>query len=407
MVEIIFIVLVVLFITVIGLVWMNKRKYSDVSVATSLMGAGQNEDDQMMHLVQDEDSVSVMPVDIKNTEALEPVDLGLDWTISLREIIKSAGVSAAVQMINRKQVFELVFSPETEAAIKKGIYEVSKSKDEGYYRAFIKSGKSIKEHANLKKINPLQMRMLLLSVATTVVAQEHLKEIKKSLDKIQTTLDNLVAMKLNDYHGQVKSSFNYLDRVHAFIKEDSIDHKVVQQLEYNYKVDIDALYALLKDIEMPINTLKELKKRTLVFKEADKLNALKKVIKEFQEYEELIYMFLLNSQGAIHAMRMLGDPEPTIIQATNHLNKMSQEFEEKRSDFHSSLENYEKEFKVRWALEKRERNQIQLISEERTQATQLSMSRPITMNFKAEVERQKIFIVADGEEMKVLVQPDR
>lgn len=387
--------------------WMNKRKYSDISVATSLMGAGQNEDDQMMHLVQDEDSVSVMPVDIKNTEALEPVELGLDWTISLREIIKSAGVSAAVQMINRKQVFELVFSPETEAAIKKGIYEVSKSKDEGYYRAFIKSGKSIKEHANLKKINPLQMRMLLLSVATTVVAQEHLKEIKKSLDKIQTTLDNLVAMKLNDYHGQVKSSFNYLDRVHAFIKEDSIDHKVVQQLEYNYKVDIDALYALLKDIEMPINTLKELKKRTLVFKEADKLNALKKVITEFQEYEELIYMFLLNSQGAIHAMRMLGDPESTIIQATNHLNKMSQEFEEKRSDFHSSLENYEKEFKVRWALEKRERNQIQLISEERTQATQLSMSRPITLNFKAEVERQKIFIVADGEEMKVLVQPDR
>ncbi len=214
-------------------------------------------------------------------------------------------------------------------------------------------------------------------------------------------------MKLNDYHGQVKSSFNYLDRVHAFIKEDSIDHKVVQQLEYNYKVDIDALYALLKDIEMPINTLKELKKRTLVFKEADKLNALKKVITEFQEYEELIYMFLLNSQGAIHAMRMLGDPESTIIQATNHLNKMSQEFEEKRSDFHSSLENYEKEFKVRWALEKRERNQIQLISEERTQATQLSMSRPITLNFKAEVERQKIFIVADGEEMKVLVQPDR
>lgn len=402
-----FIVLVVLFITVIGLVWMNKRKYSDISVATSLMGAGQNEDDQMMHLVQDEDSVSVMPVDIKNTEALEPVELGLDWTISLREIIKSAGVSAAVQMINRKQVFELVFSPETEAAIKKGIYEVSKSKDEGYYRAFIKSGKSIKEHANLKKINPLQMRMLLLSVATTVVAQEHLKEIKKSLDKIQTTLDNLVAMKLNDYHGQVKSSFNYLDRVHAFIKEDSIDHKVVQQLEYNYKVDIDALYALLKDIEMPINTLKELKKRTLVFKEADKLNALKKVITEFQEYEELIYMFLLNSQGAIHAMRMLGDPESTIIQATNHLNKMSQEFEEKKSDFHSSLENYEKEFKVRWALEKRERNQIQLISEERTQATQLSMSRPITLNFKAEVERQKIFIVADGEEMKVLVQPDR
>lgn len=400
--EVIYIVLAVLFITVVGLVWMNKRKYSEVNVATSLLEVEQNEDDQMMSLVQDENSAYVMPVDIKNIEALEPVELGSDWTDSLREIIKSAGVSVAVQMINRKQAFELVFSPETEAAIKKGIYEINKSKDEGLYRAFVKNGRLIKEHANLKKINPLQMRMLLLSVATTVVAQEHLKEIKKSLDKIQITLDNLVAMKLNDYHGQVKSSFNYLDRVHIFIKEESIDHKVVQQLEYNYKVDIDSLYALLKDIEIPIKTLKEIKKRTFVFQEADKLNALKNVVTEFQEYEELIYMFLLNTQGAIHAMRMLGDPENAIVQATNHLNKMSQEFEMKRSDFHLSLENYEKEFKVRFALEKRERHQIQLISNERIQANQLSMSRSIDVNFKPEVEQQKIFIVADGDDIKVM-----
>ncbi|WP_214820880.1 MULTISPECIES: hypothetical protein [unclassified Exiguobacterium] len=400
--EEIYIVLAVLFITVVGLIWMNKRKYSEVNVATSLLEVEQNEDDQMMHLVQDENSAYVMPVDIKNIEALEPVELGSDWTNSLRGIIKSAGVSAAVQMINRKQAFELVFSPETEAAIKKGVYEISKSKDEGLYRAFVKNGRVIKEHANLKKINPLQMRMLLLSVATTVVAQEHLKEIKKSLDKIQITLDNLVAMKLNDYHGQVKSSFNYLDRVHIFIKEESIDHKVVQQLEYNYKVDIDSLYALLKDIEIPIKTLKEIKKRTFVFQEADKLNALKNVVTEFQEYEELIYMFLLNTQGAIHAMRMLGDPENAIVQATNHLNKMSQEFEMKRSDFHLSLENYEKEFKVRFALEKRERHQIQLISNERIQANQLSMSRSIDVNFKPEVEQQKIFIVADGDDIKVM-----
>jgi hypothetical protein len=401
-VEVIYIALAVLFITVVGLVWMNKRKYSEVNVATSLLEVEQNEDDQMMSLVQDENSAYVMPVDIKNIEALEPVELGSDWADSLREIIKSAGVSVAVQMINRKQAFELVFSPETEAAIKKGIYEISKSKDEGLYRAFVKNGRLIKEHANLKKINPLQMRMLLLSVATTVVAQEHLKEIKKSLDKIQITLDNLVAMKLNDYHGQVKSSFNYLDRVHIFIKEESIDHKVVQQLEYNYKVDIDSLYALLKDIEIPIKTLKEIKKRTFVFQEADKLNALKNVVTEFQEYEELIYMFLLNTQGAIHAMRMLGDPENAIVQATNHLNKMSQEFEMKRSDFHLSLENYEKEFKVRFALEKRERHQIQLISNERMQANQLSMSRSIDVNFKPEVEQQKIFIVADGDDIKVM-----
>lgn len=400
--EEIYIVLAVLFITVVGLIWMNKRKYSEVNVATSLLEVEQNEDDQMMHLVQDENSAYVMPVDIKNIEALEPVELGSDWTKSLREIIKSAGVSAAVQMINRKQAFELVFSPETEAAIKKGVYEISKSKDEGLYRAFVKNGRVIKEHANLKKINPLQMRMLLLSVATTVVAQEHLKEIKKSLDKIQITLDNLVAMRLNDYHGQVKSSFNYLDRVHIFIKEESIDHKVVQQLEYNYKVDIDSLYALLKDIEIPIKTLKEIKKRTFVFQEADKLNALKNVVTEFQEYEELIYVFLLNTQGAIHAMRMLGDPENAIVQATNHLNKMSQEFEMKRSDFHLSLENYEKEFKVRFALEKRERHQIQLISNERIQANQLSMSRSIDVNFKPEVEQQKIFIVADGDDIKVM-----
>lgn len=400
--DLVYLLLIILFIIIIGSAWWNRRKNLEVSAATFPIDIVQDENDEMMHLVQDEDSVHVMPVDIENIEALESVNLGSDWIIPLRKIIKSAGVSAAVQKINRKKAFELVFSPETEAAIKNGIYEISKSKEEGFYRAFVKNGRAIKEHANLKEINPLQLRMLLLSVATTVVAQEHLKEIKKSLDKIQITLDNLVAMKLNDYHGQVKSSFNYLDRVHIFIKEESIDHKVVQQLEYNYKVDIDSLYALLKDIEIPIKTLKEIKKRTFVFQEADKLNALKNVVTEFQEYEELIYMFLLNTQGAIHAMRMLGDPENAIVQATNHLNKMSQEFEMKRSDFHLSLENYEKEFKVRFALEKRERHQIQLISNERIQANQLSMSRSIDVNFKPEVEQQKIFIVADGDDIKVM-----
>lgn len=139
-----------------------------------------------------------------------------------------------------------------------------------------------------------------------------------------------------------------------------------------------------------------------MFKEATKIKAMKDVIGEFQEYEELVYMFLLSLQGEIHAMRLLGDPEETIEQATKQVNAISQEFEAKRQSFHQGLQSFEQEFKVRFALASRERKQIQLIASEHAAVKDRSAARTINLDFKAEVEPRKLFLVSDGDDVKVV-----
>lgn len=354
-------------------------------------------------LVKHEQSATVLPIVLDDVSNKEEITVGSDMAQLLRRVVQSVGVPVAMQSLGKKPTYELVFSPEVEAALKKGVYSLRKSKEDGYWRAIAVDGKNaIKAQANLKQVNPLQVRRIALDLATTVVAQEHLREIKQALDKIETIVSKLVTMKLNEYHGQARSSFNYLDRVYVFLKTDIVDSKITHQLENNYKTDIDTVYALLKHIDGPLAKLYGLKKRALVFKEATAIKAMKDVIGEFQEYEELVYMFLLSLQGEIHAMRLLGDPEETIEQATKQVNAIGQEFEAKRQSFHQGLQSFAQEFKVRFALASRARNQIQLIASEHAAVKDRSAARRINLDFKAEVEPRKLFLVSDGDDVKVL-----
>ncbi|TCI39137.1 hypothetical protein EVJ29_00420 [Exiguobacterium sp. SH4S7] len=400
--EYLYIFLGVLFVAIVVLIWKKRQKPTETSIPLN------SEDNQVIQssaaheLVKQEHSATVLPVVLEDVSNKEEITVGADMAQLLKHVVQSVGIPAAIQSLGKKPTYELVFAPEVEAALKSGVYSLRKSKEDGYWRAIVVDGKNtIKAQANLKKVNPLQVRRIALDLATTVVAQEHLREIKQSLDKIETIVNKLVTMKLNEYHGQARSSFNYLDRVYVFLKTDTVDSKVTHQLENNYKADIDTIYALLKHIDSPLGKMNELKKRAFVFKEADKIQTMKEVIGEFQEYEELIYMFLLSLQGEIHAMRLLGDPEAAIDQATKQVNTISQEFESKRHAFHQGLESYEKEFKVRFALASRERNQIQLIANEHMAVIDQSAARAINLDFKAEVEPRKLFIVSEGDEVKV------
>lgn len=401
--EYLYIFLGVLFVAVAVLMWKKLQKPIEPSIQIN------SEDNQVIQssaaheLVKQEQSAIVMPVVLEHVADKEEITIGADMAQLLKHMVQSIGVPVVVQSLGKKPAYELVFSPEVETALKKGVYSLRKSKEDGYWRAIVGDGKNtIKAQANLKKVNPLQVRRIALDLATTVVAQEHLREIKQSLDKIETIVNKLVTMKLNEYHGQARSSFNYLDRVYMFLKIEAVDSKIAHQLENNYKTDIDTIYALLKHVDLPLKKKNELKKRALVFKEANKIQAMKDVISEFQEYEELIYMFLLSLQGEIHAMRLLGDPEETITQATRQVNAISQEFESKRSEFHTGLESYEQEFKVRFALAGRERSQIQLIANERVAVKDRSAARAINLDFKAEIEPRKLFVVSEGDKVKVL-----
>lgn len=401
--EYLYILFGVVFALVAIIIW-NKRQISTKgSIANDLKDNQVIPSNAAYELVKHEQSATVMPVVLEHVADKEEIMIEADMAQLLKHMVQSVGVPAVVQSLGKKPAYELVFSPEVETALKKGVYSLKKSKEDGYWRALVVDGKStIKAQANLKKVNPLQIRRIALDLATAVVAQEHLREIKQSLDKIETIVNKLVTMKINEYHGQARSSFNYLDRVYVFLKTDSVDSKIAHQLENNYKADIDTIYTLLKHIDLPLKKINELKKRALVFKEANKIRAMKDVISEFQEYEELIYMFLLSLQGEIHAMRLLGDPEETIAQATRQVNTIGQEFESKRIEFHTRLESYEQEFKVRFALAGREQNQIQLIANERVAVKDRSAARAIKIDFKAEIEPRKLFVVPEGDKVKVL-----
>lgn len=401
--EYLYLLLGIAFVAVTILVWKKSQQLTEEPVPLDAEVIQIEPSSAAHELVKDEQSATVLPIVLDDVSNKEEITVGSDTVQLLKRVVQSVGVPVAMQSLGKKPAYELVFSPEVEAALKKGVYSLRKSKEDGYWRAFAVDGKNaIKAQANLKQVNPLQVRRIALDLATTVVAQEHLREIKQALDKIETIVSKLVTMKLNEYHGQARSSFNYLDRVYVFLKTDTVDSKITHQLENNYKTDIDTVYALLKHIDDPLGELYDLKKRALVFKEATKIKAMKDVIGEFQEYEELVYMFLLSLQGEIHAMRMLGDPEETIEQATKQVNAIGQEFEAKRQSFHQGLQSFEQEFKVRFALASRERNQIQLIASEHAAVKDRSAARTINLDFKAEVEPRKLFLVSDGDDVKVL-----
>lgn len=401
--EYLYLLLGIAFVAVTILVWKKSQQLTEEPVPLDAEVIQIEPSSAAHELVKDEQSATVLPIVLDDVSNKEEITVGSDTVQLLKRVVQSVGVPVAMQSLGKKPAYELVFSPEVEAALKKGVYSLRKSKEDGYWRAFAVDGKNaIKAQANLKQVNPLQVRRIALDLATTVVAQEHLREIKQALDKIETIVSKLVTMKLNEYHGQARSSFNYLDRVYVFLKTDTVDSKITHQLENNYKTDIDTVYALLKHIDGPLGKLYDLKKRALVFKEATKIKAMKDVIGEFQEYEELVYMFLLSLQGEIHAMRMLGDPEETIEQATKQVNAIGQEFEAKRQSFHQGLQSFEQEFKVRFALTSRERNQIQLIASEHAAVKDRSAARTINLDFKAEVEPRKLFLVSDGDDVKVL-----
>ena len=401
--EYLYILLGIAFVAVTILVWKKRQQLTEEPVPLDAEVIQIEPSSAAHELVKDEQSATVLPIVLDDVSNKEEITVGSDTVQLLKRVVQSVGVPVAMQSLGKKPTYELVFSPEVEGALKKGVYSLRKSKEDGYWRAFAVDGKNaIKAQANLKQVNPLQVRRIALDLATTVVAQEHLREIKQALDKIETIVSKLVTMKLNEYHGQARSSFNYLDRVYVFLKTDTVDSKITHQLENNYKTDIDTVYALLKHIDDPLGELYDLKKRALVFKEATKIKAMKDVIGEFQEYEELVYMFLLSLQGEIHAMRMLGDPEETIEQATKQVTAIGQEFEAKRQSFHQGLQSFEQEFKVRFALASRERNQIQLIASEHAAVKDRSAARTINLDFKAEVEPRKLFLVSDGDDVKVL-----
>lgn len=115
-------------------------------------------------------------------------------------------------------------------------------------------------------------------------------------------------------------------------------------------------------------------------------------------------MFLLSTKGAIHAMRLLGDPESTVKQANERLLKANTEFESKRKKFIDEIANYENDFNVRLSSDSRERKQIRILTENRLALQKVSSEKCLDMQNTLSIEPPSIFIVANNNEVKVITK---
>lgn len=363
-------------------------------------------EDEDYEILGDNDSILYKPVHVENLDTYRELELNKEMLKDIAHFVNSLGTKVISNVINDWNAYEISLSPEVRKKIKDGSLSFMKSKgNDSLIRGIVvDSNNKIVENANLKKMNPLQLRKVAFNLATVIVAQEHMREIRKSLNQLRGAIDRLTNLKLNEYRGQAESSFYYLDRVHLFLQEEKMNTKIEHQLETNYKSDIDLLYSLLLDIDEPINKIQNLKRRPFVFKEANSINDFKKIIEEFQEYEELIYMFLLSTKGAIHAMRLLGDPESTVKQANERLLKANKEFEIKRKKFIDEIANYENDFKVRLSFDSRERKQIGILTENRLALQKISSEKCLDMQSTLSIEPPSIFIVANDNGVKVITK---
>jgi len=290
---------------------------------------------------------SIQQVDssiLGSKKAIEPNDKLKENTNDLLRIVKSY----TPHLNKGKEVYEVVFSESLQEELKKGTTKLMDSiTKDGYKRAMAvnERGKII-EHANLKvqKYNPAQLKALAMNTLTVVVSQEHLQEIRKELEKIQVSLDRLISMRKNEYYGNAKGSFDYLKRAHTIYQNNAVSDRVMAQLESIYRENISSIYSILKDLDDISFQVSDLKKKVWMWQAKEQLTNLSKIVTEYNEYENLLNLFIMNVTGCIKLMELYGDSQAVIDHSIENTNELIKLFEENKKNFLIELDSYSSEF---------------------------------------------------------------
>lgn len=251
-----------------------------------------------------------------------------------------------------QEVFEVVFSESIQEEMKRGSTKLMNSlQKEGYHRAMAVNDRGkIIEHANLKvqNYNPAQLKALAMNTLTVVVSQEHLQEIRKELEKIQRSLNRLISMRKNEYYGNAKGSYEYLKRAYTFYINDEITDRVMAQLESIYRENISAIYSILKDLDDITAQVLILKKKVWMWKTNEQVNNLKKIITEYNDYENLLNLYFSNVKGCLKIMELYGDSQVIINHSIASANDLNKSFESNKKQFLVELYSYSTDFKTRF-----------------------------------------------------------
>ena len=129
----------------------------------------------------------------------------------------------AAKEVNGRQLMEVVVNG-----------DLVRASDGKGFRAFTMDSKGIKEHARLFSTEKLQDMVnagAVWQIASVVVAQKHLADISKKLDKIAEGVDHLSRFLDQERKSQIQGTYHYLGQARAALEAGEIPASVRNEIE--------------------------------------------------------------------------------------------------------------------------------------------------------------------------------
>ncbi|MDA2598604.1 hypothetical protein PDQ40_23440 [Bacillus cereus group sp. Bc061] len=257
-----------------------------------------------------------------------------------------------------KEIYELVFTDEIKMEFKKGtIHLMDSVKNAGFKRGMAVDGAGkIVAQAELKKIKfkPGQLKNLAIGVATVIVSQEHLQEIKQELSVLNKKIDEVIGMMKNEYVGRAKGTYRYIkDNIYPLYNSYSWTESNKIELERRYHQTIDDIEILLGNLKSMKDGIGDINQRVWIsYKE--EYEKIESISRDFKNFEEVIEVNLQNAI-LLFKYRQLHDLDAAIEKSTKEsLEELYGVFIETHNDFQKEIKKFIVDFKIKFFTSKNE-----------------------------------------------------
>ncbi|MBG0973002.1 hypothetical protein [Bacillus sp. SRB3LM] len=257
-----------------------------------------------------------------------------------------------------KEIYELVFTDEIKMEFKKGtIHLMDSVRNAGFKRGMAVDGTGkIVAQAELKKMKfkPGQLKNLAIGVATVIVSQEHLQEIKQELSVLNKKVDEVIGMMKNEYVGRAKGTSRYIkDNLYPLYNSYSWTDSNKIELERRYHQTIDDIEILLENLKSMKDGIDRIKKSVWISykEEYEKIESLSR---DFKNQEEVIEVSLQNAI-LLFKYRQLHGLDIAIEKNTREsLEELYRSFIEAHNDFQKEIKKFIADFKIKFFTSKNE-----------------------------------------------------
>ncbi|MGF9964518.1 hypothetical protein [Bacillus rhizoplanae] len=278
---------------------------------------------------------------------------------SIISMINMSKTEVLRNMGKGKEVYELVFTDEIKMELKKGtVHLMESTKNAAFKRGSVvdETGKIVSQ-AELKKmkIKPVQLKNLAFGVATVIVSQEHLQDIKQELSVLNSKIDNITGMMSNEYLGRAKGTYRYMkDSAYPLYNSHIWQDSNKIELERRYHQTIDDIETLLRNLELIKDNIGKVASKVFINYKSE-YKEIEYISNEFNKFTEILE---INFQNVVllFKLRQLHGLDRKIEKNTmDSILELYDEFNEKKWGFHKRTNEFIEDFEIKFYLSKFEK----------------------------------------------------